>query len=382
MLGSEQRVIRDTALDAWARGDGLDATRSVTPGNASQVLTVFGCVTLISGAISTLPVDVQRTTDGRSAPVANPPAWVEQPNPEMDRVSFVETAISHLLLDGNAYLLPMRSAGGMVTEVWMAWPSSVQVTREAGRVVYRIDGRVYPGEVVHVRGRWIDPVGRIKGIGPVEAARLNLSLALNEVEHGNRYYTNGVTVPTVITVPGEMTREQAMVIRDLWVREHRGAKAWLPGVLTGGADVKNIGVNNKEAQFLEARNFSAAEIAGQLFLVDPSELGIAVQGTSLTYANTESRATRLARITFLPWMVRLERAFTYLLPRPQRFRFNVDGFLRAELGTRYGSYKIGIDAGFLTIDEARALEDLPPLPAGQPAPPASGGPDGSVQAAP
>jgi hypothetical protein len=35
--------------------------------------------------------------------------------------------------------------------------------------------------------------------------------------------------------------------------------------------------------------------------------------------------------------------------------------VRADLKTRYEAHKIAIDAGFKTVDEVRALEDLSPL---------------------
>ena len=42
-------------------------------------------------------------------------------------------------------------------------------------------------------------------------------------------------------------------------------------------------------------------------------------------------------------------------------RFNVDGFLRPDTTTRYAAHKVAIEAGFLTIDEVRAIEGLNPL---------------------
>jgi hypothetical protein len=36
--------------------------------------------------------------------------------------------------------------------------------------------------------------------------------------------------------------------------------------------------------------------------------------------------------------------------------------LRADLQTRYNAHKVGIEAGFLTRNEARSYEDLPTLP--------------------
>ncbi len=55
------------------------------------------------------------------------------------------------------------------------------------------------------------------------------------------------------------------------------------------------------------------------------------------------------------------------------------GLERADTMTRYNAYKLAIDSGIMTRDEARALENLPPLgtsadeslPDNHPGPPAS-----------
>jgi hypothetical protein len=50
-----------------------------------------------------------------------------------------------------------------------------------------------------------------------------------------------------------------------------------------------------------------------------------------------------------------------LLPRPQYIKFVPDVYLRADTETRYRTHGIGITHRFLTDDEAREKEDLPPL---------------------
>ncbi|MFD4973157.1 phage portal protein [Streptomyces sp. NPDC058424] len=66
------------------------------------------------------------------------------------------------------------------------------------------------------------------------------------------------------------------------------------------------------------------------------------------------------------WIVRIEQAVsTFLLPRGEYLRFNVDARLRAKTKDRYEAYAVAINNGFMSRDEARALEDMPPLPNGQ-----------------
>jgi transposase InsO family protein len=81
-----------------------------------------------------------------------------------------------------------------------------------------------------------------------------------------------------------------------------------------------------------------------------------------TYANTESRALDYLRYSVNTWLVRIETALGRLLPRQQYAKLNAGGLLRSTTKERYEAHEIALRAGFLTVDEVRALEDLPPLP--------------------
>jgi len=49
------------------------------------------------------------------------------------------------------------------------------------------------------------------------------------------------------------------------------------------------------------------------------------------------------------------------LPRGQFARIDVSGLLRASISQRYQAYNLGRNAGFLSVNEIRAKEDLAPL---------------------
>ena len=163
-----------------------------------------------------------------------------------------------------------------------------------------------------------------------------------------------------------------------WKKKRSRRGKGLPGVLESGATWKPTGVTNEQAQFLATRKFTAAEIAGQMFLLDPSDLGIPVEGTSLTYANLEQRNARRVQVTLLPWIIRIEKALSALLFEPRYMKFNVEGLLRGDTLNRFQAYALAetINASAATRGEAplfkttemREREDLPPLP-DLPAPP-------------
>jgi HK97 family phage portal protein len=356
----EVRVVRDPGWTAWANSNGpAPGSMSLDGDRALQLLVVYGCVQLIADSIATLPVDVfRRSPDGSKAELA-PPRWLEEPSPGVDRVDFLNRVLVSLLLDGNAYLVPGRNANGIVTEVYVLDPSLVDVRRGPdGRTVFVVDGLpVTEFDIHHVRG--LSVPGKAKGVNPIEAARQMLSMGLAANESAAKFFSQGTVMPGVIESPGQMTREQMRDLRDAWVSAHGGVnRSHLPGVLTNGATWKPVTITAEQAQFLQTRRYTDAQIAGQLFRVDPTMLGIPVEGTSLTYNNVESRGIHLARHTLMPWVVRVERALGRLLPASQYARLNMDGLQRADLSTRYASYATGLSSGFLTVGEVRELEDL------------------------
>ncbi len=75
-----------------------------------------------------------------------------------------------------------------------------------------------------------------------------------------------------------------------------------------------------------------------------------------------------AALSLTPWVTRIEDAHNRLLRSEGLVdvfvRLNIDALLRSSLEDRYAAAAAGIAAGFLTVNEARRLEDLPPMAEG------------------
>jgi HK97 family phage portal protein len=320
---------------------------------------------LITDSISTLPVDAYRRTGEDAKEEIAKPLWLSQPTVDLDFTSWCTQVLTSLLLHGNAYIAVMRSEGRIVELVPLD-PTKVLVRRERGRKVYIIAGMPYTGEILHLKGLMMP--GSDVGLSPIEYARQSIGLGLASVKFGAQFFEGEGNMPGVIEMPGRAQPDTMKAIADSWRRRRREGGRGLPGVLQEGAIWKPTGVTNEQAQFLATRQFTAAEIAGQMFMVDPTELGIGVMGQSLTYANLEQRNTRFVRVTLLPWIVRIEKALSDLMAQPRYVKFNLNALLRGDLKTRYESYAIGIASGFLEVNEPRDWEELPPIDAPEAAP--------------
>lgn len=327
--------------------------------SSMQLLTVYGSVRLITDSIATLPLDVYRRTGEDAKVEVAKPTWLQQPTTNLDFTSWCSQVLSSLLLHGNAYVVVLRNEVGTIVELLPLDPSKVRVTRDRGRLSYMVNGQRIDAEMLHLKGLMLP--GSDVGLSPVEYARQSIGLGLAAVKFGTGYFEGEGNMPGVIEMPGSAQSETLKGIADQWRRRRREGGRGLPGVLQEGATWKPTGVTNEQAQFLATRKFTAAEIAGQMFMVDPSELGIGIEGSSLTYANLEQRNTRFVRVTLLPWIVRLEKALSDLLAQPRYVKFNINALMRGDLSSRYAAYATGIGAGFLEPNEARDWEDLPPM---------------------
>jgi HK97 family phage portal protein len=346
---------------------GTYAGKAVTPLSSLQLLAVYGSVQFIVDGISTLPMNAFRKTAAGREPVA-PPLWLDKPAPDLDRIGWMTQILVSLTLAGNAYLYVSTDAGRL--QLIPLDPSKVSPAPSMnGRRMWIVGGQLVDGgDIVHIPGIMFP--GSPIGLSPVEAARQTIGQGLAAQEYSSRAVGQSFSAPGVIETTEPLTPENAKALARNAARQHTGPdKMNLPLVLVN-AQWKPIGVTQQQAQFLESRQFTDAQIAGEMFLIDPSELGIPVSGTSLTYGNLTERGTRRVQVTFLRWIVRVEEALSALLPPGVFVKINTNALLRGDTKTRYEGYKIGLDEDFILAEEIRAWEELPPLPDRAPAPPA------------
>ena len=343
--------------------------------NARQLLAVHGSTRFISEGIATLPIDVfRRTAAGETMPLPNP-RWLSEPQRDVDTVTWLSMLLNSVLYDGNTYLWVTRARDGItVLEAVVLDPVQVAVVRNeaTGAVEYTYKGKrlAVGGELMHIRGMTMP--GEVKGLNPIEYARQSIGLGLGALQYGAEWFANEGNMPGVIELSKPASPQVLADTARMWQRKRREGGRGMPGVIPDGGQWKATSINHEQAEFLATRKWTAAEIAGQLFLVDPTELGIPLEGSSITYANLEARATRRVTVTYAPWIVRIERAITELLPRGQFAKFNVDALLRGDSKTRWENYKIaeGIntsaaargDSPVLSVQEMRDFEDFGPAP--------------------
>jgi len=134
-------------------------------------------------------------------------------------------------------------------------------------------------------------------------------------------------------------------------------------LLEEGLEWGNVGMTNKDSQFLELRRFSVEEIA-RMFRV-PLML-IQSEAATPTYASAEQFMLSFVIHTIRPWLVRYEQSINkYLIPEKDRRKYfaehKIEGLLRGDLQSRYSAYATGRQWGWLSVNDIREIENMNPV---------------------
>jgi HK97 family phage portal protein len=367
LLGREQRAV--TFQTMWGSGDyeelySLSGT-SVDSQTALQINAIYSAVSLISDTISTLPVDVFIRRDGARYPFRPRPSWIVQPDIDTTKEAFYGSVIVSLLLDGNSFIRIYSNPQGEIVNLTVLNPMDVEIKRTGiGRVgfVVRGEDRMLTTDEIIFIPDLVRP-GHIRGVSRVEALKENFGLAMALEKYAAKFFGSGTQTSGVIEIPGNATAEQAKAMQEAFDSRHKGwSKAHKTAVLSGGAQYKPTNIPNDQAQFLDSRRMAVEDVA-RAFNVPPHLLGL--PGTN-TYASVEQNNLAWVTHGLRPIVQKIEGALSPLMSRyaggEQAFiRFNLDGLLRADINSRMTAFSTGLQSGFLTINDVRRIEDLPPI---------------------
>lgn len=349
--------------------------------SAMRLSAVFACLRVLSEAVSTLPLDTFVRNAGTRRPYRPRPEYLSFDPPMVSRIEYLSAVMLSLLTDGNAFVATPRDELGVPVTLLPLDPTAVAVERGRDGVIrYRIESHLFvASEIMHIRGMGMP--GALRGLSPIAAARDVIAGASKAQEYGVNLFDNGAVPPAVIEMPGEggeEDRERARRIAAAWHETNGGtANAGRVGVLIGNAKLNTVAVTPEDAQWLETRRFGVQEIA-RVFGVPPHLIADSSNSTSWGSGLAEQNLA-FGQLSLRPWIERIEDAHGRLLTSHGLgdvfVKLNLDALLRASLSDRYESYKVGIESRFLTPNEARRLEDLPPVPGGDefPAPTTTGG---------
>lgn len=288
------------------------------------------------------------------------PAVLTDPDPVTTPWHYRWGAVEDLILYGNHFALYGDLDYRTLRPGWLVpLPADdvwVIVDPETHRWSWTIAGEMLdPDEMLHVSAG--NRSGEILGRGILAQYAEWLGGAVAAETHAGSYFAGGTLPPAVLQSPTLLTQEQADDLKDKW-REMTSTRE--PVVLPSGYVLTPVVSNAEQAQLVESRQWNAAAVAMMLGI--PSyKLGLA--GPSMTYQNIESADIEFVRDSVDRYGSPLAEAFTkWLMPRGTQVAWDYAGRMRADQKTTAEVLTAYTAAGILTLDEARAMLNRPPLP--------------------
>ncbi len=351
---------------------------AVTNDTAMRHSAVWACLRLRANLIASMPVDIYRKVGGIQMEMPKPPIFV---NPGGDRVDWVEWMYSTQIdLDraGNAIgLITERNGAGLPQRIDLMpiqlcslrfqTGTSGDTGLEPGRdahatLIYHIDGKDYaPDQVWHEKQYTV--AGFPVGLSPIAYAAWTIAEAKSIQDFALTWFGGG-GIPR-----GHLrNKQQTMSSAAADAVKARFKSTVASGdVFVTGADweYSMIQAEQTGTEWLEAQKFGVTEIA-RFFDVPADLLDAPAQARgAITYANVTQRNMQFFIMHLGPAVVRRETALSRLLPQPRYAKLNTGALLRMDDLNRSQVIQTRIDSRTLTPNEAREMEDLPPLTSAQ-----------------
>lgn len=366
---SESLTVNELAnlLGAGARAQsGVNVTRET----AMRVSVVYAAVSLVAGAIASLPIGIY---ERQSRERADHEYWYllnEQSSERWTSFAFWEYLMSAKLFHGDGFARLIRSAvrSSKVIAMEPLHPQCVAPFVKDGAVLYRInptDGSapytLDAADMIHLPSLGFDGLRSPSAI--TYAGREAIGAAIASQDYTSRFFAGNANIDYALKAQGRLTDKQLTDLKaSLMARAANGGRG--PLILSGGLEPAQLSINSKDAEILATRLFSVEEIS-RILGVPPHMIGHTDKSTSFG-TGIEQQGIGFVRYTLqrhlTPIKQELNRKFW---PTRERLFLEhiVEALERADLKTRYEAYRIAMgragEMPWMGAEEIRRKENLP-----------------------
>jgi HK97 family phage portal protein len=259
-----------------------------------------------------------------------------RPNRFYTRQLFVETIQQHIDLVGEGVIVLVRSEmfRSLPLELWPVRPDRIEPVPHPTEF---LSGYVYTGpngervplqldEVIHVK--MPNPLDPYRGLGPVQAAMVDLDSARYSAEWNRNFFINSAEPGGVIEVDKRLDDDEFDEMTERWREQHQGVSAAHRVAIIEQGTWKGNTFTQRDMQFAELRGISR-ELIREAFGIHGHMIG---NSENVNKANAEA-----GEISFGRWLTR---------PRCER----IQGALNSWLLPMYGEPGAGLEFGYVTGD--------------------------------
>lgn len=354
---------------------------------ARKLSAVDRCMSILAGSMAKLPSYIfdSKSRERPGHPLLH--LLNVRPNEAMTPSVRKEVLENSRLEGGNGYDWVVRDpqTGRVAELIPVPWYLVQPWKDTAGRIWYTVthpftgEPMVLPREdVCHYKGATRDG---LTGISVLRRAADTLASARAAQEYERAYYESGGQPSGVLKTDADLggwaegadgkplqRADGSLVslkdqLRSEWEKVHAGPKnGHRVAILDLGLDYKPIAASNQEAQFIESKEVSIRDIA-RYFGVPLYKLGEGKEA----YSSNEQNAIEYVVGTLHPIVTQYEEEQTWKLLTDREIaaglevRINLMAELRGDSNARMHVYQTMLQEGVYSVNDVRALEDLPDI---------------------
>ncbi len=356
----------------WTGGlfnNGIDAGVVVNTETALRLTAVFAAIKLLSENIAGLPKSVMvRDDKGGYVPAVDHPAYpllYDSPNGYTDVFTFWFTIVAWLEGKGNAFVLIQRDKGKPVAlhQVNPDWVKVVFTNGEKAYVVKAmdpdysfLDGTYLDFEMLHFILFTRDG---IIGVDPISYNAAAIGEGIAAQKFTSDFFRAGGAIK------GTLETDQALGDEDYdrFMKHYaQTAKNGETPLLEYGFKYKAVSLSPEASQLIQTKTFSINDIA-RMYSIPPHMLA---ELSHATFSNIEQQNIFFGEYSLRPICKRLEKQLELKLfygadKTKYHVKFDLNGLMRGDAQARSVFYEKGINAGWMTPNEARELEGMSKL---------------------
>ena len=354
---------------------------------ARKLSAVDRCMSILAGSMAKLPSYIfdSKSRERPEHPLLH--LLNVRPNEAMTPSVRKEVLENSRLEGGNGYDWVVRDpqTGRVAELIPVPWYLVQPWKDTAGRIWYTVthpftgEPMVLPREdVCHYKGATRDG---LTGISVLRRAADTLASARAAQEYERAYYESGGQPSGVLKTDADLggwaegadgkplqRADGSLVslkdqLRSEWEKVHAGPKnGHRVAILDLDLDYKPIAASNQEAQFIESKEVSIRDIA-RYFGVPLYKLGEGKEA----YSSNEQNAIEYVVGTLDPIVTQYEEEQTWKLLTDREIaaglevRINLMAELRGDSNARMHVYQTMLQEGVYSVNDVRALEDLPDI---------------------
>lgn len=267
---------------------------------------------------------------------------------------------------GNAIIvkLGMTEEGDEPTELMPAPAHGWSVKGDTYYWTAPTGGDPYPfkrWQIIHYRFWDTDSNGF--GASPIEALRKTVSIDDAARRYAESSFRHGSRPGAILRTDKDLAQPVADALSASWKTLYGGVdNAFKTAILTHGLDYATYESDLEKSAVVAHRDYTPVEVAAA-YRLPASMIGWTKEAN---FASVDMFHTMLYQDSLGPWVVMVEETTQLELVEPctawanQFVEIEMKGVMRGDAATQYRNYATGITTGFLTPNEVRAMENLPP----------------------